>query len=498
MRKNLMNLLALFGLVTLFAACSSDDKPDEPQKNIDFAGFYNGDLVVSFEGTTLDPIPNNKIEIIDKGEGKAKLQLKNFSFGPMTLGDIIVDDVVVTTKGETVYLNGEDNFKLEVGDCTATVEATIVNKKMEAKIFVDVVAPDGTELKVDVLFNGEYTAEGYSNEAKLLTFELKDIDAISSIEKESVTLNVKYADQDKLAKALPVLTISEKATISPAVDVEQDFTKPVVYTVTAEDGVTAVKYTVSASVNSIGSVVDFDFSTAVENNYGVKTSTNISATPTNNPPFVWASSDAGAYFTILMKYGDHFGVTHITNDEEFKAPVFSIETMNTKGDGMVPKITSGSLFLGTFKLDFMNTLKSTRFGVLVDKQPLAILGKASYNSGKEYYNCPDPKNAGNADLVEGKKDVGLISAVVYEVADETETLDGTNLYSSDKIIGIGKLEFADGFKDDFKFDVKYTKEFDVNKKYKLALVLSASKDGDKFSGAGGSVLKLAKLEIGFE
>ena len=39
------------------------------------------------------------------------------------------------------------------------------------------------------------------------------------------------------------------------------------------------------------------------------------------------------------------------------------------------------------------------------------------------------------------------------------------------------------------------KEYDANKKYKLAIICSSSKDGDKFIGAGGSTLIINPLEV---
>lgn len=39
------------------------------------------------------------------------------------------------------------------------------------------------------------------------------------------------------------------------------------------------------------------------------------------------------------------------------------------------------------------------------------------------------------------------------------------------------------------------KEYDANKKYKLAIICSSSKDGDKFIGAGGSTLIIDALEV---
>lgn len=695
--KKFSVLTALFSIMFLFAACSSDDKKDDiiPPGKVDFAGFYKGDLLVSLEGTTLDPIPG-KVQIIDKGEGKAKLQLRNFKFGDFVIGDIIVDDVVVTTKGEAVYLNGEENMTLIVGECDVVVEASIINKKMEAAI--DVVAknsadeenPEGQTLNIKVIFNGELTDDKASSEAKILTFSLKDIETKSTIEGEKITLTVENADGDKIVEAMPEITISENATVSPAIDVAQDFTKAVEYTVTAEDGITTIKYTVNVIVGknkeaaitkfglkglntseaviaddkislsvdfadadklkevfpeieisngatispavdvaqdftqpveytvtaedgettakfivtvavgknteavitkfslkdvtllknviegktinlsvdyadrdklknafpevemSAGAtispsleiaqdftlpveyivtaengvistsykviltlenmpepvIVPFDFSTAVFDTYKHNKSKNQSALPITIDPFKWDSSDGGVeqLFGFFVQRGEKFGVTYSDNDIDFSGPAFSIESLDTKGKGPIgsfpatPKITSGSLFLGNFKLDMKVPLKSTKFGVIIKDKPLAISGKLSYKSGLEYHYCPDPspQMTNITEVVPGKKDEGLVGVVVYEVADAEESLNGLDIYTSDKIIGMAKATYQDGFKGDFKLDIEYTKDFDPAKTYKLAVIFSASKDGDKFSGAGGSTLKLAKLDLVFE
>ena len=510
MKKNLFAFIAVLGLVGLFSACSSDDKNDPAPPTpgaTQFDGFYAGDLNITLEEILLGKFPDY-IEIVKQSNDRATLQLKNFTFGNNNLGDIIVPDVVVTHKDGTYTLSGQADIKLEVGECKVDVNATVIDDKLDAKIDVVATTPAGkdepsTVMNILVKFEGKRTDKVLSREAKLLTFGLKDLETTSVIEDDKVTLTVQKADADKISKAMAVATISDKATISPALDVEQDFTEPVEYTVTAEDGVSKTIYTVTTEVNiPVGSVLSFDLGTAVESDHGLDPKVHpaaLAALPIAIPPYIWASSDEGVVLGIAFGMMDRFGVTHIKNDEEFGGPVFSLETQMRIGElSIVPVITSGSLFLGAFNMDWDNNLKSTKFGVSIDKKPIVISGLVGYKSGQEYYRCPDVSKPGTAELVEDFKDAGLISAVVYEVADTDETLDGTNLYTSDKIIGIGKLTFEDGFKDDFEIEIKYTKQFDSTKKYKLALVLSASKDGDKFSGAGGSVLKVSKLEVGFE
>ena len=322
----------------------------------------------------------------------------------------------------------------------------------------------------------------------MLSFAITGLNVPVKIDGTQVSFSVKAADKGKLVNALPIITISDKATISPALNVAQDFTKPVVYTVTAEDGVTAIAYTVKAIIEAAeGTIFSLDLNNVNETAY---TSGNLKgALPNTVEPFKWNSSDGG--LKIIVDRAGKFGVTYSNADTEFNAPVFNVESLDTKGGGIYPKITSGSLFLGDFKLSIFTPLKSTKFGVVVDTKPLSISGELSYKSGDEYFDE-------NEKLVPGKKDEGLVSVVVYEVANDRETLTGQDIYTSNKIIGMAKATYQDGFKGDFKLNVEYTKEFNPAKKYKMAVIFSASKDGDKYSGAGGSVLKLAKLDMSFE
>ena len=80
---------------------------------------------------------------------------------------------------------------------------------------------------------------------------------------------------------------------------------------------------------------------------------------------------------------------------------------------------------------------------------------------------------------------------------------GTNLLTSDKVVAIASVKYDEaaeaGKYIDFNvgFTYKDGKSWDASKKYKLAIVCSSSKDGDKFSGAPGSVLYVDDLKVSF-
>mgnify|MGYP000177759419 FL=1 len=169
---------------------------------------------------------------------------------------------------------------------------------------------------------------------------------------------------------------------------------------------------------------------------------------------------------------------------------------------MVPYVTSGSLFNGVFITEISNTLKSTRFGQPCDREPKTFSGVYKYTAGEKYYVCPDPKKANVANLDESKTDAPAMNAVLYEVSDYmADYLDGTNLLTSEKIVAIASVkdagEKAEWTTFNVSFEWKDGKSWNASNKYKLAIVCSSSKDGDKFSGAPDSVLYIDDLKVSF-
>ena len=92
------------------------------------------------------------------------------------------------------------------------------------------------------------TAEA-SHEAEILSFTIPN-QISSTINSLDTTVAVVMPYGTDLTNLVPTITVSAGATISPASDVAQNFTNPVVYTVTAEDGVTTKAWTVNVSVQT--------------------------------------------------------------------------------------------------------------------------------------------------------------------------------------------------------------------------------------------------------
>ena len=88
-----------------------------------------------------------------------------------------------------------------------------------------------------------------SSENKILSFKFASLEGVEVTITESPKRIVALVPfGTNLTSLVPIITISENATIRPASGIVTDFTEPVVYTVTAEDGSEA-KYTAVVNIN---------------------------------------------------------------------------------------------------------------------------------------------------------------------------------------------------------------------------------------------------------
>lgn len=515
MKKNLLFLFALICSMSLFTACNNDDEPVLPVEK-DMVGAYKGELGISINGQSLSGGMPQKVYISKSasGDNQLKLELKDFTFGTMNLGDIQVDPCPVTEKDGTYSFTGNQTLTLAapIGTCPVTVAGTIKDGKISINIGVKVEA---LQQEVVAKFDGTKLSGSENAEAKItaFTFDNAIVTEQPVIDDAKGTITFKVSDvatDDDLKALTPVITISDKAVISPATGVAQDFSagKSVTYTVIAEDG-TAKAYTVS--VNGMIKMYTFE-------DWKTQTSELID-TWTYELPAVggWTGADdaLGLAQSMLETGGFVVGKSLVATDDAYSgAKAAKIVTLDTYGmasliPGMfpaIPKITSGSLFLGSFEIDMLNTLRSTRFGIEYDKEPLVVKGYYKYTLGKDYYRCDDVTVSNVAVLDNTKTDECSISAVLYEVTSydiptdpydvSDERLNGTNIYNSPKIVASAQL--VSGAKNEytpFELELNYVKPYDATKLYRFAIICSSSKDGDKFCGAPGSTLIVDNIEV---
>lgn len=466
------------------------DTPDYAQA---VAGVYKGDLTVTF-GEPGQP-EKQKVYVVRTNENEAELSIKNFAYMGIPLGDIVLHGVTVGKKSDDYTVTGEDNVKVNLGqgqlDAKAALEGTIAADgaaNLTITVTVDGLGPIG------VTFAGSKDA-GANTEAKILSVQLNSslvsVQPALTGENEWVFYMKPGSTTDDLKDIVTNVTVSDYAAVAPASGSAVDYSDgPVEFTVTAEDGTTTQTYTVEfGGIQSVK--YSFEDWELYSGNEGAWVPVESSG---------WSTSIAASLFLPL------YGVTVESQavakvDKGYQGNAVAINSIDSRAaydytKGMVPALTSGSLFLGKFKLNITNTLASTRFGNIYSGKPVEVTGYYKYKSG-------DSKMIDNKGEETTGTDEGSITAVLYEVADENETLDGTNVNTSKKIVGYGQLITKD--QADFApFSIKldYKQEYNPDKMYKFAIVCSSSKNGNLYNeenavalGANASQLIVDEISV---
>ena len=524
MKKNLFfYLFAVLCTVSLFTSCSDDDEPTVTVPgNVDVAGDYKGALNVTLKMETGDVpagnVPAQLVSVTDAGENMVDLKISNFSFSGMQLGDIEVSGCQLTDAGNGKYTFTATSSMDVTGLLSAGIKANGVfeNETLTLDLDIDDVKLMGSPVPytVKVAYSGTKLSGTESSEAKILSFVFdKEVAAANAvvmgepvIDETSKTIKFTVnseATAEELAALVPTIEVSEKATVTPASGEVGDFSngKTVTYIVTAENGSTA-EYV--ASVSSQVTVYGFETWVAgVEGQEPDMTFYN---------PDGWCSSNAGVQMLKGMELADHYAV-EATNDAHSGEKAALITSVDTKGKDMyfakAPKVTTGSLFLGTFITDIFNTLNSTKFGIPYSAKPVSLKGWYKYTPGPDFYvvnEQPYDQHCHEAVLDKTKTDEFMISVVLYETEEYdtknwSDCLTGVadtekNIYTSSRVAAIAQLTGGEQTEwKEFNLTLDWKKEYNADTKYRMAIICSASKDGDKFWGAPGSTLIVDDFEL---
>lgn len=494
-------MLAVVGMTTaLFTSCTNEESINFPIEE-ELAGNYKGKLEVTVDGQNLGE-QSQKITVEKASEKSINLSLKNFSFIGINLGDIELNDCPLSENSGNYAFTGTTLLDTEVLKADVKATGTIGGGKVEISMDIDADL-SGVKQSVKVVYTGEKLKGTESSEAKITKFIFdRNVAAVDSlvisqpvIDEESKTITFMVADTAKaehLAALVPTIEVSEKATVTPGSGVAQNFSngKSVEYTVVAEDGTTVV-YTVKAPQKGmIYSFEEWEEPTAFNKNY------------TLLPKDIWSSSAAGAGILggILLEKED-------AGKEGLAAKMITFEYAE-EGNQLIPKITSGSIFIGKFDMmpalpPTLDRLSCTQFGLPTRQlgiigKPVTFKGFYKYVSGDKYIDgAEDPAGA---HPIEGKKDECAIQAVLYEAKDAAGndvTLTGHDINTSEYIVAMASL--SDGTEKSeftsFEIPFEYRKTYDASKEYKFTIVCSSSKDGDTFKGSGGSVLTVDEFEV---
>ena len=121
---------------------------------------FTDDLAISLNGAPQEPVKGTTVELEHKADGTSTFMLKNFTFGPFEVGDVIVEGIKGVKNGDATTYDFEGTAKLPSNTTLAealghqiplTLHSVVEGGKLYAEISLSV--PMGEEtLKVDCVF----------------------------------------------------------------------------------------------------------------------------------------------------------------------------------------------------------------------------------------------------------------------------------------------------------------------------------------------------------
>ena len=213
---------------------------------------------------------------------------------------------------------------------------------------------------------------GNSDQKKILSFILINQVGNTIIEESTGTISVTVAATANIKQLKPQeIVLSTFATISPSSEELLDFSNPVKYTVTAEDGSTKT-YTVTVKQEGSEPQLEnssFDDWYMTPKNY---------YEPGKDANSIWSSGNAGA--TTL----GNANVTPFTINGTNIAAKLVTQDMGNLAGLVSQRMAAGSMFTGKFELDVANPINSAKFGIPFAARPKNFSVEYAYSPGTPY------------------------------------------------------------------------------------------------------------------
>lgn len=474
---------------------------------------YKGNMDITVSGTATPSIVQrvyvanaSKIGTTQRDTAMVKLTIQNFSFQGLALGDIKLDTVLVLKRGDVLGFKAEKR-ELElkgIGKVTADLYGSIVGQEMKLNLDID-----ASGLKVGVVFGGNETKE-----SKIAKITKMTVNSPVIIEQKMASTNLTLRVWDDVTDAqlslTPVYELSEKATIDsvllyrkgqPSIKLTNDQITgkaPIDFSLLKAGKNDFVKYWLAAEDPNVKSsfLIYVERVAGFTPVYDMQTWVIDAENGQPTPEGLNNSNMAAAFFPM-------FGInvpTPVVKTADNAAEITTSRTVSTTvPNGLIPGVTAGTLFNGVFSVDISNTLKSTHFGEIYRKEPASFKISYKYTPGAIFYKTVTKNSVNDTEVMPNEIDECSINAYLYEVSSLDETLDGTNINTSKKVILKAVLEDGKAQSSYVTKEIPFTATgngtYDSAKMYKLAIVCSSSKRGDEFMGADGSKLWVKHLEV---
>lgn len=339
--------------------------------------------------------------------------------------------------------------------------------------------------------------EAENMEADILAMTLPDSVLIAppSITNTSITAFVNFSRLN-IKAVTPQFTLTDGASIHPAPGTPQDFSRPVTYIVTSEDGIWKKEYRVSLLQNTAPDMFRFEnWTINPDGNYYVPYEV-VEGEHQN----IWASGNSGFSLIAPEKRPEAYPTQRTAQAFQGEYAAY-LETKSTGSLGALVgmPIAPGNLFLGSFDAAKALTapLEATIFGIPFNKKPLRLTGAYRYVSGG-----PVTDKTGKP-VVPERQDLCDIYAVLFKPTPGKPNLNGANILTDASVVAIARLSSgaatpAPGYQ---RFDLPFDYQSEINANdlaavaYKIAIVFSSSRDGATFVGSVGSKLFVDDVKV---
>lgn len=311
-----------------------------------------------------------------------------------------------------------------------------------------------------------------------------------------------YVKQDKvnMSEVALMFELTEGASITPASGSIQDYTQPVTFTVTAQDGKHSKQYLVTLVNQSVPTDFGFEYYEFDAAKAYVKF-----FEPTNNiHQYLWGSGNPGfATLAGSNPTAASYPTQVTTESQEVYTGSAALKLVTTftgsLGALVEMPIAAGSLFIGS--LDVSNQFNPvTLMGLPFNKVPTFLEGYYKYKPGPTLTDK-------NSNVLSGSDECAIYAVLYDRIAlqrdKQVSWLTNNNAQTDENIVAIAKLPSgAATIGNDFvHFRIPFEFKGEIDRagieafNYNIAIVFSSSKEGDIYQGAVGSTLIVDHVQI---
>ena len=215
---------------------------------------------------------------------------------------------------------------------------------------------------------------------------------------------------------------------------------------------------------------------------------------------VWASGNEGAALANSRRNPEKFPTFASPDGYEGYCACMNTQATGTFGNLIGKPIAAGSLFLGNFNMDKAMTdeLKTTEFGIPVDRQPRKVVGWYKYTPGKTYI---DRKRREIKDQIDSASVTGVFWRN-ENPSGKKIVLYGDDYNTNPYVVSRGRIADIPISEDWARFEMVFEgdeadPEILADWGYSFTVLFSSSRNGGDFEGAVGSTFMVDEVEVVF-